>query len=176
MWRIRSWVRKFLDKICVVFGPSVSICPIALRGFGSGKPPRVQLDIENQGRTAARDLVVGGVCVIEPHTISGDLLFPGERIMSGEPMTLPGGARIQCEILKRYPPSEDEFRILRDGSWRLCAFVILSYRDVCRRRREKRACFEVKIDFAKGWRSAGEFSAAFDEVPIRSVSRDQPAG
>src|SRR5215475_4565081 len=93
----RSWLGRLAERLCSIFDPSISIEPVALRGLGTGKPPRVELAIANDGRTAARELTTWGACFIEPFTKSGDLGFPIDRIKMGEPQTLPRGARITVD-------------------------------------------------------------------------------
>jgi hypothetical protein len=165
--RMASWVHGLIKNAAIRFGPRLRAKPISFHDFGSGKPPWVQFELENYGKLAAYELVVGGVCLIEPHTISGTLSFPEERIIKNPAIKLAAGSVVQVKVRKPHPPSEDEFHILKDGSWRLCAFVLLSYRAAFSTYWRKRACFEIQMDLANAKMGEGIFAATFAEVPLR---------
>ena len=112
--RLASWVGGLINNAAIRFGPRLGAKPISFHDFGSGKPPWVQFEIENHGKTAAYELVVGGVCLIEPHTISGTLSFPEERIIKDPAIKLAAGSVVQVKVRKPHLPSEDEFHILKD--------------------------------------------------------------
>jgi hypothetical protein len=166
--RMASWVGGLINNTAIRFGPRLRAKPISFHDFGSGKPPWVQFEIENYGKTAAYELVVGGVCLIEPHTISGTLSFPDKRIIKNPPIKLAARSVVQVEVRKPHLPSEDEFHILKDGSWRLCAFVLLSYRDFFNTYWQKCACFEIQMDLGTGKMGKGVFAATFAEVVLRA--------
>src|ERR1700738_5679241 len=105
--RLASWVGGLINNAAIRFGPRLGAKPISFHDFGSGKPPWVQFEIENHGKTAAYELGVGGVCLIEPHTISGTLSFPEERIIKDPAITLAAGSVVEGKITTHHVRSEE---------------------------------------------------------------------
>jgi hypothetical protein len=56
--RLASWVGGLINNAAIRFGPRLGAKPISFHDFGSGKPPWVQFEIENHGKTAAYELVL----------------------------------------------------------------------------------------------------------------------
>jgi hypothetical protein len=119
---------------------------VVIRDIGLTKQAWVKLELRNAGQTPAYDLMIAGACFVRPHPLPRGIPFPVINWNDVAPMVLHPGAEppFNAEISVQFPLTPEELAGVMVGTqMRLCAYIVLNYRDAFRIKRETRACISV---------------------------------
>jgi len=130
-----------------------------------GKLPYVKLEVRNAGQTPAYDLQIGAECFVFENPLPPKMPFPPMYSITPTKMILHPGAEPPFECVAKFGRTDlaglDPIQVnqlIKGDKIRLFVFVIMTYRDAFRKRRETQMCVSVEVSGAVSGNPKYEFT------------------